>query len=160
MVLCLTALPAAAHVLLGCGEANIVVVPCTRAGLEELAVGNAEHACIMRKCKALVLLAGATAELSTYVQAARDARDARDAPLAAPQAAALEKMLPALSRTLQVAPPRCTAGEVAEMCLEEYVRDTGDELLLLSPVLAELSRRKELHIERLVVGLGGAVSIV
>ena len=160
VVVCLTPLAAPAHVLLGCAEAALAVVPCTRAGLEDLAIGNAEHACIAQKCKALVLLAGPTAELGMYVGAARDARDARDAPLATPHAAVLQKMLPALSRTMQVAPPRCTANEVAQLCLEEYVRGCGEELLSLSPVLAELARRKELHVERLVVGEDGAVSIV
>ena len=97
-VLCLTPLPQPAHVLLGCAESAVYVVPCTPAGIEELAVGNAEHAAIALKAKALLLLASPTAELATYVSAAKAAAAGMDMPLAPSKAAALHQMLPALSR--------------------------------------------------------------
>ena len=160
VVVCLTPLPHPAHELLGCSAANLFVVPCTPIGIEPLAVGNAEHGAIALKAKAVMLLAAGSAEFEAHVQATRDARLAKDAPLPSGQSAVLQHMLPALARVLAVAPPRCTAAEVTQLCLEEYVRESADELLAQSPVLAQLHARAELHIERAVCGSNGALSIV
>ena len=46
VVVCLTPLPAEAHVLLGCDAASLFVVPCTPAGIETLVLGNVEHGVI------------------------------------------------------------------------------------------------------------------
>ena len=146
--------------LLDCSESSLVVVPCTPAGIEELAVGNAEHACIARKAKALMLLASPTDDLLMYMKAARDTRDTNDAPLAAPQAAVLQNMLPALARVLAVASPRCSPNQIAELGLEEHVREACDELLRQSPVLKELKARGELHIERAVLSAQGEMSLL
>lgn len=146
--------------LLDCAESEIVVVPCTPAGIEELAVGNAEHACIARKTKCLLLLASPSAELLTYMRAARDARDANDAPLAAPQVAVVQNMMPALSRVLAVSSARCTPAQVAALGLEEHVRESCDELMRLSPVLQELKARGELHVERATISVEGEMSLL
>jgi hypothetical protein len=159
-VLALTPLPAAAHTLLGCAEENLFVVPCTPVGIEELAVGNAEFGAISLKTKAVILLAAPTPELPTLLQAAKDARLGKDAPLPTSQAALLERMLPALTRTLAVAPSRCTPAELERLCLEEWVRENADELLRQSPVLSELSARDGIHVERAVCSAEGALVLV
>ena len=105
-------------------------------------------------------LGAPTAELGTYVQAARDARLARDAPLTEGGQAVLDRMLPALARVLAVAPPRLSAREVEALCLEEWVRECCDELLRQSPVLSELAARGALHIERGAFTSGGALSLL
>ena len=159
-VLELTPLPAPAHVLLGCPEESLFVVPCTPVGIEELVQGNAEFGCIRHKTRLLVLLGAPTAELGTYVQAARDARLARDSPLSEGQQAVLDRMLPALGRVLAVAPPRLAAREVEALCLEEWVRECSDELLRQSPVLSQLAARGAIHIERAAFTAGGALSLL
>ena len=159
-VLALTPLPAAAHALLGCEESNLFVVPCTPAGIEELVVGNAEFGAIAHKTTAILLVAAPTAELATYVQAAKDAVAAKDAPVALAHAAAVEAMMPALSRTLAAAPPKCSKAQVEALCLEEWLRTCSDELLRQSAVLAELSARGELLVQRAVCDAAGALTVV
>ena len=123
-------------------------------------MGNAEHGCIAHKTKALLLLASPTPELQMYMQAAQDLRDANDAPLASCHGAVLQTMLPALSRVLAVAPPRCAPAALALLGLEEYVREACDELLRQSPVLSELRSRHELHLERATISADGEISLV
>lgn len=159
-VLELTPLPAPAHVLLGCPEEALFVVPCTPVGIEELVQGNAEFGCIRHKTKLVLLLGGPTAEMATYVQAAKDAKLARDSPLSTGQRAVFEAMLPALARVLAVAPPRCTAREVEALCLDEWVRESTDELLRQSAVLAELNAREAIHIERASFDADGTMSLL
>jgi hypothetical protein len=69
-------------------------------------------------------------------------------------------MLPALARTLEVAPARSTPSQLEQLCLEEHVREMADELLRESPVIASLHSRGELHIERAVCSADGALSVV
>ena len=160
VVVCLTPLPVAAHVLLGCEESSLFVVPCTASGIETLAIGNIEYGCLLLKAKAVLLLGAPTPEFASYVHAAKERKLAKDGPLSAAQDAVLQAMLPALSRTLAAAPPRCTPQEVTSLCLEEWVRECADELLRESPVLATLLARKEVHVERGACGADGAISVV
>ena len=138
----------------------LFVVPCTASGIETLAIGNIEYGCLLLKAKAVLLLGAPTPEFASYVHAAKERKLAKDGPLSAAQDAVLQAMLPALSRTLAAAPPRCTPQEVTSLCLEEWVRECADELLRESPVLATLMARKEVHVERGACGADGAISVV
>lgn len=159
-VLVLTPLPASAHALLDCPEESLFVVPCTPVGIEELVLGNAEFGCIAHKTRCVVLLGAVSPDLATYVQAAKDAKLARDSPLTEGQRAVFERMLPSLSRVLEVAPPRCSSAEVERLCLEEWIRESSDELLRSSAVLAELCGRQQIHIERGVCGADGGITFL
>lgn len=159
-VLALTPLPAPAPALLGCDATSLFVVPCTPVGLEELAVGNVEHGVMALHSRVVVLLAAPTPELGALVQAARELPRARDAPMPAAQATVFERMRPALSRTLAVAPSTCSAAELERLCLEEWVRECADELERQSVVLAQLIARGAVHVERAVCGSDGALAVV
>jgi len=159
-VLALTPLPAEAHVLLDCPASSLFVVPCLPIGVDLLAAGNAEHGVMALKTNALIVLAAPTAELGFYVQAARDALDALDAPLWQREKIILKQMMPALSRTLSVAPPRCTVEEVDHLCLEEWTRDSAEELLRHSEVLNQMKKLNEVHIETWVCTADGAFTPV
>lgn len=159
-VLALTPLPAPAHELLGCDEASLFVVPCTPAGIDPLAVGNVEHGLIALGTKALLVLSGRSAELTVGVQACRDALVGADAPLPLAQAEFVKRMMPALSRTLSVVPPTCSAAEAERLCLEEWTRECSDELVRQSAVLHELHDRDAFHIVRGVSAADGQISLV
>lgn len=159
-VLALTPLPGAAHTLLGCAEGSVFVVPCSPVGVELLAVGNVEHGVMSLGTKAVLIVGSPTAELPAYVRAARDAPLHKGAPLSRAHAAVLESMAPALTRTLAVAPPHSTSAELEQLCLEEWVRDSADEVLRSSAVLAELHARGGFHIERLVCAPDGSLAII
>ena len=81
VVVCLTPLPVAAHVLLGCEESSLFVVPCTASGIETLAIGNIEYGCLLLKAKAVLLLGAPTPEFASYVHAAKERKLAKDGPL-------------------------------------------------------------------------------
>ena len=159
-VLALTPLPQPAHELLGCRPGAVFVVPCTPAGVDVLAAGNVEHGIMGLGSKALLVIGSLTDDLPVYVQAARNALLAKDAPLDAAQDAVLAGMMPALSRALSVAPPRASTAEVDALCLEEWIRDSADELLRCSVVLSELHARGGMHLERLVCAADGALSVL
>ena len=107
-----------------------------------------------------MLLGAQTPELSTYVQAAKDAAFGRDSPLSEGQQAVMQRMLPALARVLAVAPPRSSPAEVERLCLQEWIRECADELVRQSAVLSELSNRSHIHVERAVVGADGALALL
>ena len=109
---------------------------------------------------AVLLLGAPTPEFASYVHAAKERKLAKDGPLSAAQDAVLQAMLPALSRTLAAAPPRCTPQEVTSLCLEEWVRECADELMRQSLVLSELCARDGVHVERAVCGSDGALAIL
>lgn len=159
-VLALTSLPAPAHSLLDCDEGSLFVVPCTAAGIEELAVGNVEYGVVSRHTKAILILAAVTPEFSAYVRAAKHVLSATDAPLPPEQAEVLECMMPALARTLAIAPPHCTPDEVDALCVEEWVRECAEELLRQSGVLAELAARESVLIQRASIAPDGSLKPV
>ena len=124
-VLELTPLPAPAHVLLGCPEEALFVVPCTPVGIEELVQGNAEFGCIRHKTKLVLLLGGPTAELATYVQAAKDA-SWRAIPPSRRASGRLRGDAALLARPRR-RPASLHGTEVEALCLDEWV--STDELL-------------------------------
>ena len=111
-VLTLAPLPAEAHVLLGCAASSIFVVQSIPSGVEMLAVGNVEHGVMSLGTAGVIVLAAATEDLPLFVQAARDQLQAKDCPLPIAQLTVLERMMPALARTLAVASPRLKPAEV------------------------------------------------
>ena len=159
-VLALTPLPAAPHILLDCPASSLFVVPCTPTGVELLAVGNIEHGIMSLGTTALIVLAAPTEELPLYVQAARDAVQAKDAPLPTAQLAVLGHMMPALARTFAVAPPQLKPAELERLCLEEWARESADEMLRQSAVLQTMKARGGIHVERWVCDADGAISVV
>ena len=145
------------HELLGCDAGALFVVPCTPVGIDLLAVGNVEHGCMSLGARALLVIGALTAEFPLYMQALKDEALAKDTPLQPAEAAVLASMRAALSRTLSVAPIRCSPAEVERLCLEEWIREASDVLLSESAILAELRGRDELHVMRLACSEEGAL---
>ena len=68
--------------------------------------------------------------------------------------------MPAMSRALAVAPPGADDEAVFAIAVEEWVRECSDELMRQSAVLAELSARGELLVQRAVCDTAGALTLV
>ena len=82
-VVCLTPLPEPAHVLLGCAEEALFVVPCTATGVDELTIGNAEYGAVALAAKALWIVGAPSEALTLAVSGAKAhaRRKAASAPL-------------------------------------------------------------------------------